>query len=253
MLIHELPRQGEWLFRRRSFVPLLLVPVGIIALLTHPHPSGTPSLLERLYDLFCLFIAFLGLTVRGATSGYASAGSSGRNTRGQIADHLNVTGPYSVVRHPLYLGNILIILGVLLVTQCFFFVLVGVLAYLLFYERIIAVEEKFLEARFGERYLQWAQRTPALLPRLAQWKRAELSFSFRAAVRGEFYGFTAIIAAITVIKSLMASLAMRAFHPDRFWLYLFLGSFLLFLILRHIRKHTSFFERADSEYDSSGV
>ncbi|MGB8874133.1 MAG: hypothetical protein WCC75_12145, partial [Desulfobaccales bacterium] len=43
--------------------------------------------------------------------GLPPRGTSGRNTQGQVAETLNTTGIYSLVRNPLYLGNFLIWLG----------------------------------------------------------------------------------------------------------------------------------------------
>ncbi len=58
-----------------------------------------------------MVISFFGLALRVIVVGHAPYGTSGRNTREQVADTLNTTGMYSIVRHPLYLANYLIILG----------------------------------------------------------------------------------------------------------------------------------------------
>ena len=50
--------------------------------------------------------------IRIYTVGTTPAGTSGRNRDKQIAEKLNKTGVYSIIRHPLYLGNLLIWLGV---------------------------------------------------------------------------------------------------------------------------------------------
>lgn len=47
-----------------------------------------------------------------ATIGQVPKGTSGRNTSQQVADTLSTDGVYSVVRHPLYLGNFLMCMGV---------------------------------------------------------------------------------------------------------------------------------------------
>ena len=80
-----------------------------------------------------------------------------------MADSLNTTGIYSLVRHPLYLGNFLMWLGVSLLTCHAGFILLFVLAYWLYYERIMFAEEQFLRRKFGKRYLTWANRTPAII------------------------------------------------------------------------------------------
>src|SRR5262245_26050620 len=107
MLARDLERQGIWLFRWRSYLPLALIPFAVWALsLNKTYFAGSKSL-DSLYEIACLCISLIGLGIRFVVHGYALEGTSGRNTREQIADNLNTTGLYSLVRHPLYLGNIL--------------------------------------------------------------------------------------------------------------------------------------------------
>ena len=150
MLIYELEEQGEWLFRWRSYVPLVLAPLAIWEVFTHQTFLGNSESLDFAFKAFCLLISLAGLGIRFAVHGWALEGSSGRNTKGQVANHLNVKGPYSVVRHPLYLGNIVMMLGIMLFTKSVVVAVVAVLAYLLIYERIIAAEEKFLSGKLSE-------------------------------------------------------------------------------------------------------
>lgn len=243
MLTNELQKQGNWLFRYRSYVPLLLLPLGIIALYLHIRYFTAFSLSGRWFELLCFLVALSGLIVRGIALGYAHSRSSGRNTREQIADQLNTSGIYSIVRHPLYLGNILIIFGILLYTQSPFFIISGVLGYILFYERIIAAEEHFLNEKFGEEYRQWANETPALLPRFSQWTKPDMSFSLRTAIKGEFYGFTALVAIMTILKHLDGFFRTDHLQLDRIWLIAAGVTLIVFFVLRFIRKHTRFFER----------
>lgn len=80
--------------------------------------------------------------------------------------HLITTGPYAFCRHPMYLGAAIYHLG--FVTLFFGFlpglgVSVAVLAFAILYGR--NVEERELEARFGEEYRAYRARTPFLFPR----------------------------------------------------------------------------------------
>ena len=82
---------------------------------------------------------------------------------------LAVTGPYAKVRHPQYVGFILIMLGFLLQwptipTLVMFPVLVVI------YARLAKAEEREVEKRFGEAWAIYAAKTPAFLPhRAAIW------------------------------------------------------------------------------------
>ena len=115
LLKDQLIRQGSFLFRWRSFLPLLLA----IPALTALPQSGYFEIwfgesAEEVWDVFCILVAISGLAIRIATVGFAPAGTSGRNTFGQRAEVLNTSGLYSVVRNPLYVGNIITLLGFLL-------------------------------------------------------------------------------------------------------------------------------------------
>jgi protein-S-isoprenylcysteine O-methyltransferase Ste14 len=82
--------------------------------------------------------------------------------RGELA----TTGPYAHVRHPQYVGFILVLFGFLLqwstlLTLAMFPVLVWM------YVRLARSEEREAEAEFGETYRAYARRVPAFLPRLS--------------------------------------------------------------------------------------
>jgi protein-S-isoprenylcysteine O-methyltransferase Ste14 len=242
MLTDELARQGDWLFRRRSYAPLVLLPFAVWALYAYRQPWTDSLLLRRACELGCLLVSLLGVAARALALGWAGPGSSGRNTREQIADHLNVTGIYSVCRHPLYLGNILMMLGVLLFTRSLLLALAGLLWYVLLYERIIAAEERFLEQRFGENFRQWAAGRPALIPKWSLWVKPPSPFSWRAAVKGEFYGITALLLALLVLRTLDIRFSEGIWRADIFWMVPSAAMLALFVVLRHVRKHTRFFE-----------
>lgn len=239
MLRDMLARQGQTLFRWRSFLPLLLLPLLLVAL----YHTGTierafGEAADEAWDGFCIIIGFLGLALRCATVGFAPAGTSGRNTREQRAETLNTTGVYSLVRHPLYLANFLMFVGMTLMVQVWWFTGIAVLAYWLYYERIAAAEEAFLENKFGRTYRDWAEHTPAFIPRLRGFRRTTLPFSWRTVLRREYNGLFLLVAVYTLIELIVDSVAEHRLHLERNWLIFFLVGAVLFLVVNQVKRRT---------------
>jgi len=187
---------GKRLFRWRSYLPLVFLPLFLYALSGFSRESIDESYGER-WEVVCVLVSFSGVLLRGLVVGQTPHRTSGRNTREQVADTLNTTGMYSVVRHPLYLGNFVSWLGIALFTQSFLVVLVSVLAFALYYERIMFAEEKFLADRFDGAFRDWADRTPAFIPRLRGWRPSSIPFSWRMVLRREYSGFFAVVVTFT--------------------------------------------------------
>ncbi|MFM2388628.1 MAG: hypothetical protein RLZZ437_183 [Pseudomonadota bacterium] len=187
LLRDHLAINGASLFRWRSFVLLAFVPAIIWATLQGEqveHVVG--DVWGDVFEACAIAIVAAGELIRILTVGFVPAGTSGRNTgAGQVASRLNTSGAYAMVRNPLYLGNCLMYVGIVLYAQSIALAIVMALVLLPYYERIIAAEENFLLGKFGDDYAQWAGRTPAFIPRLSQWQRPDMPFSWRSVIRRE--------------------------------------------------------------------
>ena len=170
-LIEEFEAAGSWLFRWRSYLPLLMLLLIPAGLAQFDYPLGS-HILDELWEMFCLAVSALGLTVRVVTTGFSATGTSGRQTKEQVAATLNSTGMYSIVRNPLYLGNFLMALGVVMFIRAWWLPLLYAAIFTLYYERIVVAEERFLRHEFGQKFDEWATKTPAFIPRFRQWKSA---------------------------------------------------------------------------------
>ena len=161
---------GHSLFKRRSFVLLTFLPFMAYALTRgEPIEAFLGPIGGEAFEKLALAMVCGGLLIRIMMVGHALAGTSGRNTHAQVAQQLNTTGFYSVTRNPLYLGNCMMYLGLVLTTQSLWLGAVMALVLVIYYERIIAAEEAFLTNEFGAPYTDWAAQTPAFFPRPDGW------------------------------------------------------------------------------------
>ena len=123
ILKEEFEKTGNWLFRWRSYLPLTVIGIFLLALRDYESP-GPGEYSELLWEVFCLNVCFFGISIRILTIGRTPKGTSGRNTKKQVADTLNTTGVYSVVRNPLYLGNFFMWLGLALFAHLWWLTLI---------------------------------------------------------------------------------------------------------------------------------
>jgi steroid 5-alpha reductase family enzyme len=105
-----------------------------------------------------------------------------------------------VVRHPLYLGNYLMWLGVALLSGAWWAPVIASLVFWLYYERIMFAEEEFLRRRFGGDFTAWAAATPAFLPRWRAWRPPLERFSLLTVLRREHSSLLALVATLTAVR-----------------------------------------------------
>lgn len=238
-LREDMEKQGNWLFRWRSYLPFLGIPIFIIAI----RQSGIleAKFGDKLGDLWescAVIISFLGLLVRCITAGYAPRGTSGRNTKSQVADMLNMSGMYSISRNPLYLGNFIIMLGITLFIQVWWLALLVWVGFWLYYERIIFTEEEFLRSKFKDQFMEWAQKTPIVIPRFRNWKKPDLVFSFKTVLRREFSTFFSIVATFFFLEVLTDFLTRKRHGLHSSWIIFFIVSLAIYLFFLILKKKT---------------
>jgi len=247
-LQEEFEAQGNFLFRYRSKIPLLLLPVGLgIYMYQEYLKINQPEwAIEEVYPFLCLVVALTGLAVRVYTVGHTPKNTSGRNTSaGQIADQLNTTGIYSMVRHPLYLGNALMWLGIAMLSENPWFITVFTLAYWIYYERIMFAEEQFLRRKFGKTYLDWASVTPAFIPSFRNYRAPSVSFSIKKVLKKEKNGLFAIFLLIFLFQYAEDVIHSGSFSLEwDFWTIALLGTGSFYFIFKLIKKHSGLLDEA---------
>jgi len=247
-LQEEFERQGTWLFRYRGSLPIIILFIGtLVYVRTEFHPEyfflkGTPHQLP--YQSLCLLVSLLGLAIRIYTVGHTPKNTSGRNITNQVADTLNTTGIYSIVRHPLYLGNFFMWLGPALLTGNLWFTVSFCLFYWLYYERIMFAEEQFLRRKFGDSYLRWADSVPAFIPNFKGFNKTNLSFNWEKVVKGEKNGLAATFL-IFLIFDYAGTLIEKQSYSNYHLLILTIGTLLLYVIVKFLKMKTHFLDEND--------
>jgi protein-S-isoprenylcysteine O-methyltransferase Ste14 len=235
-LVHEFEKTGNWLFKRRSWLPVVLIVSGLILMYFVNRQAIIFSPEE---EMLFLGVSLFGEAIRILTVGYAPQNTSGRNTvDGQIADELNVTGIYSILRHPLYLGNYFMWLGPSLFLRSAWFSIVFSLVYWLYYERIMFAEEQFLRRKFGEAYDKWSEKVSAFLPAPGGFIPPKLSFSVRNVLKREYNSFVNIFVIFTLLDLVRNYFVSERILLTPMWAYLMAGSVLIWIIVRTIHKKT---------------
>jgi protein-S-isoprenylcysteine O-methyltransferase Ste14 len=241
-LREDMEKQGNWLFRWRSYLPLLVIPLVIVAL----QQAGVFENIfgDRTGDYWeslSICISFLGLAFRCATAGYVPRGTSGRNTKTQSAESLNTSGMYSIVRNPLYLGNFIIFLGITLFIQIWWLALIIWVGFWFYYERIVYSEEEFLRKRFGALFIDWSKKTPIFFPNFKNWKTPDLPFSLKTMIRREFSTFFAIVTAFFFLEVSKNLLHKGKFEIGRSWVIFFIIGLVIYVICVILKKKTKVF------------
>ncbi len=233
----EFSKTGSFLFKWRSYFPLCLIPLILLAMPYFHYPLNNHNL-DMLWEVLCLAISLSGLLIRIITIGFTPKGTSGTNTKKQVAGELNTTGMYSVTRNPLYLGNFVIWFGVFMFFRLWWVNLTVMLSFWLYYERIIFAEEEFLEKQFGDEYLKWAKKTPVFIPNFSKWKSPDRDFSFKRMLKNEYKSFYAIIISLLVLEIIGDAFVEHELELDTMWTAIFSLSSVFYIVMRLLKKKT---------------
>jgi protein-S-isoprenylcysteine O-methyltransferase Ste14 len=191
-LLHSFERSGISLFKRRGQIPVVLFILAIPFMFFTDYDQMS-NFWIRILTVLSILLCFSGFIIRAYAIGTTPKGTSGRNTKEQVAEALNKTGIYSLVRHPLYLGNYLMWIGIVVFTFNIYFIIIVSLAFWIYYERIMFAEERFLERKFGDEYITWSMKVPAFLPTFFNYNVSIIPFSFKSVLRREYSGVLATV------------------------------------------------------------
>ncbi len=224
--------QGNLLFKYRGEFPVIFLPFSLWLYISCKF--------EYLFvwEYLCFSIGLFGYFIRCYTVGFVPFGTSGRNTKKQIANALNTKGIYSIVRNPLYVGNFFMWLAVALLSLNIWFIILFIFLFILFYERIIFVEETFLEKKYNLEFLRWARETPMFFPSFKNYEKSEIPFSIKNVLKREYSGLFALILVFTLFKIFRSFYVYHKIEIEPIWSFVFIFGFLYYLILRTLKRKT---------------
>lgn len=241
-LVDSWEKQGNYLFKYRGQFPVLLFLIAVPFLHFTPKVDSNAQLI---WNTVAVLICILGFVIRFYTIGTSPKGTSGRNTKHQIADILNSTGIYSLLRHPLYLGNYLIWIGVTIFTYNLYFIIIVTLLFWLYYERIMLAEERFLERKFGNKYLHWSNSTPAFFPSFKFFKKSSIQFSVKSVLRREYSGVLATVIGFVFVDVVRLYISNNNISISSNILQILIVTSIIVFILRSLKHYTNILEEKD--------
>ena len=170
-------RFASKIFKYRSYTP---IPFLVIMLLFQR---------ANIWSLIAGFvIAACGEMMR--LWGVSWAGSETRTTGSVGGTFLIISGPFGHLRNPLYFGNILLYLGIGVMSMALFPYL-QIVAFLFFafqYHYIVKEEEGYLVKAFGKEYEEYVNNVPRFIPRISAYKNNNVNqppFNLKAGLRSE--------------------------------------------------------------------
>ena len=258
-LLHSLEKNGNFLFKNRGIIPLYILifalPIMLFGNSSFYQNISTKvgeGVIKPIVFGISVLISILGMVVRFYAIGTTPHGTSGRNTEKQVAKQLNSKGIYSIVRHPLYLGNYLMWAGFLLFTFDILLFIIVSLVFWLYYERIMYAEERYLEKQFGDSYIDWSLKVPAFIPAFKQFEKSDIPFSLRTVLRREYTGFFAMVLMYTVVDYITAYRfdetiieAQFPYLPIRYSFIVLMISLVFMLTLRTLKHHSKVLDRVE--------
>jgi protein-S-isoprenylcysteine O-methyltransferase Ste14 len=209
----SLVRLGAFFFKTRDVVfPLVYIPLLV---LTRPWPFlGDPGL-DWMLDAVGLATALGGQVLRALVIGLAYIHRGGKDKQVYAAT-LQQNGIFAHARNPLYVGNLMIATGFLIVHNNPWAYVIGLSFFVLAYVSIVAAEERYLHARFVGEYEDYCRRVPRFWLRLRGLGATigSMEFQWRRLLRKE-YGTIFVTGATALCLIVRERVTWRGWEANR--------------------------------------
>jgi len=181
----QIIRLGHWLFGYRdSLFPVVFL---LLIVTTQPaFPFGSERW-DHWMDALGFLIMLTGQGCRALAIGCAqNIRRRGRQKR-ITARKLIRTGFFAHSRNPLYLGNLLISFGLVVMANSYWWYVVALPGVIGMYWAVVLAEEEFLAKQFGHEYVEYCSKVNRFLPRVAGLRQSlvDSPFDWQRVVRKE--------------------------------------------------------------------
>ncbi len=109
----------------------------------------------------------------------------------KVKKNLATTGPYSFVRNPMYLGNMIICLSLIVTSELLWFVPITFFYLSVIYSLVIRYEEGHLAEKYGEPYRKYMSEVPRWFPRKVRLNNL--------GIKNEYFGASVIVELPTIL------------------------------------------------------
>jgi protein-S-isoprenylcysteine O-methyltransferase Ste14 len=169
-------RIGGWLFRQRTLIPIPIT-IALLGLRVGETASSAGLLATG------VAVTLAGEMVRLSAVHHIGVIS---RTRSDRLGPLVASGPFALVRNPLYVGNIALWAGFAIIARLVWMAPVIIVLLGAEYHLIVRWEERLLESRLGDAYRAYAARVPRWLPTFTtSSEQLESTYSWRETLFSE--------------------------------------------------------------------
>jgi len=169
---------GNFFFKYRN---ILFIFLYLLLFIPSPRLFG-PEIFGASYWVWPIVLGLLvtvtGQLIRGATIGLAYIVRGGKEGK-VYAEDLVTTGIFNHCRNPLYVGNVLMLLGVGILANSLIYVFVIMPLFMFIYQTIVLAEENFLRNKFGESFNAYCKRVNRWVPNLSHLSGTFNSMEFK--------------------------------------------------------------------------
>jgi len=228
-----LVKLGNFLFRNRNGIfPLFYLMLFVPSWEVFTNPTTAM--------IIGFSVTIIGQLVRIVTIGLVYIIRGGKDRR-VYAEDLVTTGIFSHCRNPLYVGNILILVGLGIASNSLLFMAVFTPLFLVFWQAIVLAEENYLRNKFGGQYNEYCKRVNRWLINFNGFGKTLRSMQFkwkRVIIREYNSTYIWMTGAVLIVMKHFY------FHNDQFDFHKNLPVFisilvlllLLYLLARYLKK-----------------